>query len=65
MTTPALSNLSKMSDKVLAKFARRAATMKMVCVAVHPEQANLFEDVIMTVKVELDRRGVKWDGAAE
>jgi len=47
------SHLSKLSDKVLAKFARRASTARMVL----PESMRAdFDKVVTAVGEELNRR---------
>lgn len=55
-------DLSKLSDKVLAKFARRATTMKMVLVAVDAECAAAVDAAVQAVKDELAKRNVQWQG---
>lgn len=60
-----MADLTKLSDKVLAKFARRSETMLMVCYKVCPQHQEIFKDVVDTVKQELVRRNVKWDTQAE
>lgn len=54
--------LTKLSDKVLAKFARRAATCRMV---LPEEMRKQFDGFLPMVIGELNRRGVKWQGSAE
>ena len=57
-----MSHLSKVSDKLLAKFARRAQSTSMVLPASMRPDFNL---VLAAVHVELSSRGVKWQGAED
>lgn len=59
-----MPDLTKQSDKVLAKFARRAATMKQVLVACGLDAAAI-DAAVAAVVAELAKRNVQWNGSAE
>lgn len=67
-------DFSKLNDKALAKFARRAPSVLKVLGELPLESAELpprndtvanFTLVVDAVKEELTRRNVQWQGAAE